>query len=544
MATASLENPDILPTPPMGFNNWARFECNLNQSLFTETADAMVSKGLLAAGYNRVNIDDCWPLYDRAPNGSLQWNETLFADGLIWLGRYLKKKGFHFGIYSDAGNETCGGYPGSVGYEELDAKTFADWGIDYLKLDGCNVYNKTGQTLQERYEEIYGHWHDIFSKSDRPLIFSESAPAYFAGPPLDVGSANLTDWFTVMNWVPQKGELSRHSQDIIVHRLSKTPWTSVMANYDQEVRVAREQRKGYYNDPDFLIADDPHLTLDEKKSHFALWASFSAPLIISAYIPDLPSETIRYLTNKDLIAVNQDSLGLQATLVSHDGTWDVLTRSLSNGDRLLTILNNGSDTASIEVPINRLGWSMGAQYAKFGISGKLEVKDLWTGKSSTISPAEHGASIQANVPSHGTAVYRISVHDGPRMWPRVTPRKWNWIPTGLLFNAASFHCLTVIMNGTVIFAKCDGSVEQIWQVGQKGAWIKSLDKPGCLTVENGHVVLGECNEKEWIYSRYGLIQEESSRKCLTEGKDGDVMVEECGYLRNDQVWEMPSGWQL
>lgn len=222
---ASLETPSILPTPPMGFNNWARFECDLNQTLFTRTADAMVSKGLLAAGYDRINIDDCWPIHDRAANGSLQWNETLFPDGLIWLGQYLKQKGFHFGIYSDAGNETCGGYPGSLNYEELDAQTFASWGIDYLKLDGCNVYNKTGQSLEEKYREIYAHWHDIFRKSGTPLIFSESAPAYFSK------EDNLTDWYTIMDWVTEYGELARHSQDIATHNSTPDAWASVMGNY-------------------------------------------------------------------------------------------------------------------------------------------------------------------------------------------------------------------------------------------------------------------------------------------------------------------------
>lgn len=117
----------LMPTPPMGFNNWARFECDLNQTLFTTTADAMVSKGLLAAGYDRVNIDDCWPLHERAANGSLQWDPVKFPDGLIYLGQYLKERNLKFGIYSDAGNATCGGYPGSLNYEEIDAQTFASW---------------------------------------------------------------------------------------------------------------------------------------------------------------------------------------------------------------------------------------------------------------------------------------------------------------------------------------------------------------------------------------------------------------------------------
>lgn len=127
LALANIENPSILPTPLLGFNNWARFECGLNQSLLVETADATVSKGLLAAGYDRINLDDCWMQHTRASSGSLQWNTTMFPNGLIWLGEYVKSKGIHFGIYEDSGNGTCGGYPGTRGHEKLDAEIFESW---------------------------------------------------------------------------------------------------------------------------------------------------------------------------------------------------------------------------------------------------------------------------------------------------------------------------------------------------------------------------------------------------------------------------------
>ena len=258
----------------MGFNNWARFQCELNQTLFTDTADAMVEKGLLDAGYNWINLDDCWPLDQRTDNGSLQWNPELFPQGIPWLAEYVNNKGFRLGIYSDAGNLTCGGYPGSLGYEEIDARDFDAWGIEYLKLDGCNISPEEGQTAEDRYQEIYRKWHDIFSKSDDPLVFSESAPAYFSQ---DTGAGNFTDWYSIMNWVPEYGELSRHSADIATFMSTEDPWSSVMFNYGQHVRVARVQQPGYINDPDFIIADEPYLDLEEKKSHFALWPSLGAP---------------------------------------------------------------------------------------------------------------------------------------------------------------------------------------------------------------------------------------------------------------------------
>jgi alpha-galactosidase len=122
--------------------------CDLNETLFTETAQSMLTRGLQHAGYNRLNLDDCWMRHDRAADGSLQWNTTLFPHGIPWLAEYASSHGFHLGIYEDAGNLTCGGYPGSYGYEQLDADTFASWGIDYLKLDGCNVWAENGRSLR------------------------------------------------------------------------------------------------------------------------------------------------------------------------------------------------------------------------------------------------------------------------------------------------------------------------------------------------------------------------------------------------------------
>ena len=531
LTVASIEDVRRLPTPPMGFNDWARFECAINETLFTQTADAMRSRGLLAAGYDRINVDDCWPRHDRAANGSLQWNETLFPHGLVWLGEYAKQRGFHLGIYSDAGNETCGGYPGSLGYEQIDAQTFTSWGIDYLKLDGCNVHNKTGQTQEQRYQEIYGHWHNILKGPDTPLIFSESAPAYFSAGIAD--ATNLTDWYEVMDWVPVYGELARHSQDIATHEYTKDPWNSVMANYDEEVRVGRVQAAGYYNDPDFLIADEPSLNLEEKKSHFALWATLGAPLIISAWIPDLPDEVVEYLSNERFIDVDQDKLGLQATLVKHDGTWDVLTKSLANGDRVVTMLNNGTETGLIEVPLAQIGL---ASHERRPV--KLTVTDLWTGEETSIN-AHSDTIIKATVPSHGTAAYRLSMQSGGHYRSSA-----HWEPTGLIFNAASFNCLT--MHGaTLHWTGCDGSENQIWRVGRHSSFIRPLVAlDSCVRSDAGSVELSKsCRGGQWRYGTSGNVRT-GSGGCLTEGEGGKVTVTRCGYLRNDQVFELPSGWQL
>jgi alpha-galactosidase len=491
--------------------------CGLNESVFVETAHAMVNDGLLAAGYNRINLDDCWSTFERAANGSMQWNPEKFPHGLPWLTKYLKNLGFTPGIYTDAGTKSCGGYPGAYGYEELDAQTFASWGFEYLKLYGCNMPTGT----EEEYKQVYGHWHSILSTMSPPIVFSESAPAYFAE------ADNLTDWYAVMDWVPKFGQLARHSRDTLVFNSTLywpdiTGWDSVMFNYGQEVRLARYQKPGYYNDPDFLNVDHFDYTLDEKKSHFAIWSSLSAPLIISAWIPDFTAEEIQYLTNKDIIAVNQDPLALQATLVSQDGTWDVLTKTLANGDRLLTIINRGNFTGSLSVPFVRIGLPSSVSV--------VQVKDLWTGTSS-LAYKEVTAS---NIPSHGTAVLRIST----------VGEECEYIPTGMIFNTYSLTVLTSSQQG-LSWANATAVDGQVWQTKSDGTISSLADTEGCLTdLGNGKVSIEECSGAEnqkWEYLYEGNVVSKSSGLCLTEGVGEEVVTTSCGYETNAQVFGLPSG---
>ncbi|KAF4626043.1 hypothetical protein G7Y89_g12121 [Cudoniella acicularis] len=532
----------LAPTPPMGFNNWARFQCALNESLFIKTANAMASSGLVTAGYNRINIDDCWPLHDRAANKSLQWDPVKFPNGIPWLAQYVKKLGLQLGIYSDAGNMTCGGYPGSLTYEEIDAKTFQSWGIDYLKMDGCNVPT-TNLTLEATYKGIYGHWHEVLSALSTPMIFSESAPAYFA--PWQ-GVTNLSDWYTVMNWVPKYGELARHSDDIQTYDWGGA-WASILTNYGNNILFARvqERNRGFYNDPDFLIADHWDLKLDEKKSQFALWCSMSAPLIISADVPALKKEEIEFLSNKDLIAVNQDAWGLQATLVSQDGTWDVLTRSLANGDRLITALNRGATDGNITIASNRLGLPSTC----VGPYSNYTAKDLWTGKSKPITVSN---GIQATVPSHGTVVYRVTL-------PANCTGKY--VPTGLVFNTKSSNCLTGAHSPSTrpSIGNCTGSDSQVWTFTADDGLLRTIDdKSRCLYAVpgngtatsgkfvNGTVLINKCDNKSvrsqrWSYDVSGNIKNGVVPGCLTEGNNGTVALSQCMSEGNEQVFEMPSG---
>ncbi|KAL1599001.1 hypothetical protein SLS60_008147 [Paraconiothyrium brasiliense] len=536
---ASVQDPKISPRPPMGFNNWARFMCNLNETLFTQTADSMVEKGLLAAGYNNINLDDCWHVQTgRNAQGELEWNSTLFPHGLPWLGDYLHDRGFNFGIYTNSGNQTCGLYPGSQDHEEIDAKTFERWGIDYVKIDGCHMDLQRNRTYYEEFEYRYKLWHEVLTtKLQKPLTFSQSAPAYFS-PNFHLDQNN-TDWYRTMDYIRTTGELARHSDDIKVYGNNPTNtfepgghWESMMNNYIMEVRLSRYQSCGFFNDPDFLIVDWPDLSLDEKKTHFALWSSFSAPLILSAWIPDLTKEEVDYLTNKDIIDVDQDALCEQATLVSQneDGAIDLLTKNLANGDRLLTILNHDNKTHTSIVSLERLGIDSEKSY---------QAKNLWTGKTSTIRNEMH-----IKLAKHQTAIYRVS--GGSNDGLKVTP-------TGQIFNTFSLNCLTTFASSQhgssdVKFAACEGSDEQVWQISSQGLIYSLADSKSCLAVDRNDVKQERCNSKQkaqqWSYGISGNLVTKPKGLCLTEGNRGIVSIKKCGTALDSQVVALPAGVKL
>ncbi|PHH67497.1 hypothetical protein CDD82_1420 [Ophiocordyceps australis] len=505
----------VLPRPPMGFNNWARFQTDIRESIFLEAAQTMRASGLLTAGYNRINLDDAWSLPQRALNGSMAWDLAKFPHGLTWLAGELRRMGFEPGIYTDAGHTSCGAYPGALDNEERDLGDFRAWGYDYVKVDGCNLPD----TSEATYRQVYGRWQRLVAAARRPVIFSNSAPAYFSG------TDNLTDWYTVMGWASRGGHLARHSADIQVYPEGDV-WASMMYNYGMHVRLARFQRPGFFNDPDFLNVDHPGYSLEERKTHFALWCAFSAPLIISADMKRLITSEIAYLTNRNLLAVNQDRLVQQATLVSRDETWDVLSKSLDNGDRLLVVFNKGTTPSSLHITWGRMGYDSRA----LSQLSAIQIKNLWTGQ---VSQPEFWDGIQVSeVPGHGTAVLRISTGRGS-----VTP-------TGIIFNTASLRCLADSEPGQVRLVACSGTDAQTWRVDANGR-VSSLMRPGkCLqSGPRGRVVstVEACRASGWWYGVSGNLMERETGLCLTEDANKAAVVAPCGNLVNEQVFGLPVG---
>ncbi|RDA91793.1 hypothetical protein CP533_2799 [Ophiocordyceps camponoti-saundersi (nom. inval.)] len=508
----------VLPLPPMGFNNWARFKTDINESIFVDAVEAMTKRGLLAAGYNRINLDDAWSTMSRAASNSMVWDTKKFPRGLPWLADYIKSKGFIPGIYSDSGSLSCGGYPGALGYEDIDLNDFTAWGFEYLKMDGCNLPDASEKT----YHEVYGRWHSLLSQSGSKMVFSNSAPAYFSGV------KNLTSWYMVMGWSRKYGHLARHSADIQTYPEGNS-WVSMMYNYGQHVRLSRYQKPGFFNDPDFLNVDHPSYSLTERKTHFALWCVFSAPLLLSTDLKALKDKEVEYLTNRRLIAVNQDRLVQQATLVSRDANQDVLTKSVENGDRVVAMLNKAGVSARIMVSWERLGLSPTAlQRADY-----VSVEDLWTGKRQKIAVAAGGVRTES-IPSHGTAVYRIS-----QKASAITP-------TGLIFNSNTLKCLTDDWSGLVGWFDCNDSDSQVWMVRKDGRISSLLHPDRCLMQTDRNLaatssVVPDRSCGKWKYHVSGNLINVKSGHCLTEKADGVAVIISCGYLLNEQVLSLPIG---
>ncbi|XP_078162156.1 alpha-galactosidase-like [Carex rostrata] len=331
-------------TPPMGWNSWNHFFCNIDETIIKDTADALVSTGLAELGYKYVNIDDCWAEKERDSEGYLVPNKKTFPSGIKALADYVHSKGLKLGIYSDAGFQTCSNkMPGSLGYEEKDANTFASWNIDYLKYDNCNN-NYTEPT--KRYPPM----SQAIIKTGRPIFFSlcewgEMHPAF---------------------WGAKLGNSWRTTTDI------SDSWDSMIARADANEEYADFARPGGWNDPDMLEIGNGGMTHKQYIVHFSLWAISKAPLLIGCDVRDISNNTYKILSNKEVIDVNQDSLGIQAKKVKKDGDLEIWAGPLSKSRIVVLLLNRSVIKSTISAYWADLGISTGTN---------MEVRDLWKHKT-------------------------------------------------------------------------------------------------------------------------------------------------------------------
>ena len=379
-------------TPPMGFNDWAAYGCGINADLFTRTGDAIVAKGLDKLGYTYVNVDDCWMQKDRDAAGNLQTDTTRFPQGMKAVGDHLHAEGLKFGIYEDAGTNTCQGAAGSYGHFDQDAKLYASFGVDYLKLDYCYqpLSSYPGLSAADVAKIVYTQASDAIKNSGRPMVFSESAPAYYYD--------DATFW-QIMQWIGSEGNLWRVGDDIADN------WQSVLTNYQQTslLRLAPYAGPGHWNDADMLEVGNAGLNLTEQQSQFTLWSELASPLLLSTDVTKLTGAPLAIVSNKDIIAVDQDKLGAQGTVVQTGGDYDVLTKPLANGDRAVVLFNKSDSAQTITTSSTTVG-----------LAGKGDVllKDLVSKKTT-----KSAGTIAANVPPHGTVMYRVSAAHGSSAAP-------------------------------------------------------------------------------------------------------------------------------
>jgi alpha-galactosidase len=359
-------------TPPMGWNSWNKFACNVTEDAVRSVADAMVKSGMKDAGYQYIVIDDCWQVA-RDAEGNIQADPRKFPAGIKALADYIHSLGLKFGIYSDAGRKTCGGRPGSRGYEFQDARAYAKWGVDYLKYDWCST---NGQTTQESYTLM----RDALQLAGRPIVFSICE------------WGNSKPW----TWAPAVGNLWRTTTDIkdIWEGRMRGNGAGVVTIADMQVDLADYAGPGHWNDPDMLEVGNGGMNLTEYRSHFSLWSIMAAPLIAGNDIANMKPEIHDILTNKDVIAVDQDALGKQGKRIRHENDQDVFVKPLDGGGVAVLLLNRGAAEQTISVTWEQLGLA-----ANQSFNGR----DLWEHRDL----GRLATQFSAPVASHGVAMITL-----------------------------------------------------------------------------------------------------------------------------------------
>ena len=362
----------LAKTPPMGWNSWNKFGCDVNEKMIREMADAMVASGMMEAGYRYIVIDDCWQV-GRDKEGNIIADPERFPSGMKALGDYIHSKGLLFGIYSDAGTKTCQKRPGSRGYEFQDARQYAAWGVDYLKYDWCSHGERNAKAS-------YSLMRDALKAAQRPMVFS------------------ICEWGTNQPWTwgADVGHLWRTTEDILDCWDCTTDWGGMgwPLILDKQVGLEAYSGPGHWNDPDMLEVGNKSLTMEESKAHFSLWCLLSAPLMAGNDLRSMAPETKAILTNPEIIALDQDPLGKQGTKVRDDGEFEVWSKVLADGSRGVVLFNRGPSEARIAFSWTEIGYPV-------RLSAK--VKDLWLHKELGKFKGGFGAT----VPSHGVVVLRV-----------------------------------------------------------------------------------------------------------------------------------------
>lgn len=344
-------------TPPMGWLTWERFRCNIDcktfpdqcigERLIMNTADLMSVGGWLKAGYEYLIVDDCWASHQRKPDGSLQADPVRFPRGMKAVADYVHSRGLKFGIYGDIGTKTCGGFPGQKLHMKQDAETFASWGVDYVKLDGC--YSDPKKFVPD-YVAFGAH----LNGTGRPMVYSCSWPAYQCCS-IQIDSATLKKTCNLWrifgdiqdSWASVKSIIGRYA----ANPQNFSTWAG----------------PGHWNDPDMLIIGNFGLSPVEERAQMGMWAMFAAPLIMSVDLRTIRNESRAILQNPSLIAINQDPLGREARLIQNQNGISIWNRQLSHGAYAVACLGTGEggSVSKLTYKLSQLGVEGGGRYNLF-----------------------------------------------------------------------------------------------------------------------------------------------------------------------------------
>ncbi|KAI7879047.1 glycoside hydrolase [Lichtheimia hyalospora FSU 10163] len=359
----------LAATPPMGWNTWNKYGCNINEDLIKGTADIMVEQGYLAAGYEYLNLDDCWQSNERDENGTIIVDSAAFPNGIKALADYVHARGLKFGIYSSAGRETCAGRMASLGYEIQDAATYAEWGVDYLKYDNCNWGENDGPA-HERFQTM----KDAIDKTGRDMFYS------------------ICSWGVenTWEWASQIGQSFRTHDDIY------NDWSSIVEIMAVHSKVTEYGGPGHWADPDMLEIGNGRLNYYESKAQMSLWAVMKAPLILGNTLAEMPRELYDIVTNPDIIAVNQDPLGIPARCVYHlSSTVDIWAGPLVNDSLVVVVVNWQHRFGGLPIDVSK-DLSIGYHGAN------ITATELWSGE------VTYGPYIDVLLAAHEAKVYKFT----------------------------------------------------------------------------------------------------------------------------------------
>jgi alpha-galactosidase len=373
-------------TPPMGWNSWNTFASNINEKLVLEMADIIVSSGMRDAGYKYLVLDDAWMAKERdSITGDLVPDPQKFPRGMKFVSDYVHSKGLKFGLYNCAGTKTCAGYPGTRGYEYQDARFYASVGIDYLKYDWCNT---EGINAKEAYKTM----SKALTKTGRPIVFS------------------LCEWGDnkPWEWAEPVGHLWRttgdifHCFDCIEDHGTWKSW-GVMQILDKQEGLRKYAGPDHWNDPDMMEVGNG-LSIGENRAHFSMWAMLAAPLIAGNDLRSMSADTRKILTNKEIIAVDQDALGVQGFKYSSKDSVETWFKPLENEGWAVCFLNRSLRTQTVS--FNWQSESVSDDFSKTQLNAKsvnYRIRNIWNAKEE----GDTRKPFRATIPAHDVVVLRL-----------------------------------------------------------------------------------------------------------------------------------------